>query len=189
MDEIETDRLYLRHFIPDDLDELAVIFSDPAVLNYLIPSRAATREETNAALLSMIRHWERHNYGRWAVIDRATNKLIGYGGLRCFDGTPELVYLLRRDYWGYGLATEIALGCLEYGFTRHRFERIIAVTQPGNVGSRRVMEKVGLSYERDTTFMDIKVVLYSITLESYLSRHLTMSAADSSSNLSIAGHK
>lgn len=189
MDEIETPRLQLRHFNRNDLDELALIFSDPLVLKYLSPNRAATREETHTALLSIIRHWERHGYGRWAVVHQATQKLIGYGGLRCFDGTPELVYLLSRPYWGCGLATEIARGCLEYGFIQHRFERIVALTRPDNLASRRVMEKIGLSYQRRDKFFDIDVVLYDLTRDAYLSQSLATYAADSSHTLSTTSVK
>jgi ribosomal-protein-alanine N-acetyltransferase len=186
MEEIETDRLRLRLFTPGDLDELAVIFSDPLVLKYLATGQPATREESQTALLSIIRHWERHGYGRWAVVHRATNKLIGYGGLRSFDGTPELVYLLAKEYWGHGLATELARGCLEYGFMHHRFERIIALTRPENLASRRVMEKAGLSFVRNTTFLNIDVVLYSILRQNYLAQSLIAGGYDSSPNLSAA---
>jgi ribosomal-protein-alanine N-acetyltransferase len=177
MDEIETDRLRLRIFTPDDLDELALIFSDPLVLKYLQPGRAASREETDTALLSMIRHWQRHGYGRWAVVHRSTQKLIGYGGLRCFDGTPELVYLLARPYWNRGFATELANRCLEYGFMRHEFEHIIALTRPRNMASRRVMEKIGMRYEQRTNVFNIDVVKYCLTREAYLSQTLSMQAA------------
>ncbi|HEX8494303.1 MAG TPA: GNAT family N-acetyltransferase [Pyrinomonadaceae bacterium] len=186
MDEIETPRLQLRCFNRDDLDELALIFSDPLVLKYLEPRRAATRQETETALLSMISHWQRHGYGRWAVIHQATQKLIGYGGLRSFDGTPELVYLLARPYWGCGLATEIARGCLEYGFMQHRFERIIALTRPNNLASRRVMEKTGLIYQRHDIVFNLDVVLYALTRDEYLSQSLAAYAPDSCSNLSTA---
>ncbi|HEX8000070.1 MAG TPA: GNAT family N-acetyltransferase [Pyrinomonadaceae bacterium] len=174
MNEIKTSRLHLRQFTPDDLDELAVIFSDPLVLKYLQPAKAATREETNTALLSMIRHWQRHGYGRWAVMHRPTRKLVGYGGLRCFDGTPELVYLLARNFWNCGLATELARACLEYGFLQHSFERVIAVARPENLASRRVMEKVGFTYERIASFFDIEVAFYSLTRSAYFAQSLAM---------------
>jgi ribosomal-protein-alanine N-acetyltransferase len=185
-DEIDTHRLHLRPFTTDDLNDLALIFSDPLVLKYLSPNRAVTREETNTALLSMISHWQRHGYGRWAVVHQETNELIGYGGLRCFDGTPELVYLLARKYWGCGLATELARGCLDYGFTRRGFERIVALTRPDNLASRRVMEKIGLSFERAAKFFEIDAVLYGITLDRYLSQSLAACASDSSGKLSSA---
>lgn len=184
MDEIETSRLQLRHFTLDDLDELAAIFSDSLVLKYLANGQAVTREETESALLSMIRHWQRHGYGRWAVVQRETQKLIGYGGLRNFEGTPELVYLLARPYWNCGLATEIARGCLEFGFMRKNFERIVALTRPNNVASRRVMEKAGLSYERNDNYFNIDVVVYSLTRSSYLSPSLALCATEAPGNLS-----
>ena len=186
MDEIETPRLQLRHFNRTDLDELALIFSDAVVLKYLVPNRAATREETLTALLSMISHWQRHGYGRWAVVHQETQKLIGYGGLRSFDGTPELVYLLARPYWGLGFATEIAQGCLEYGFMQQNFERIIALTRPDNLASRRVMEKVGLSFEKSDKFFDLDVVLYALTRDEYLSQTLAARPTDFSNSLSSA---
>lgn len=186
MDEIHTRRLWLRRFTPDDLDELALIFSDPLVLKYLTPGRAATREETKHVLLSMTRHWQRHGYGRWAVVEQCTQRLIGYGGLRCFDGTPELVYLLDRPYWNCGFATEIARGSLDYGFMQRKFERIIALARPDNLASRRVMEKAGMSYERDANFFDVDVVLYAMTRSQYLTQSLTLCAPPPSHNLTNA---
>lgn len=184
MDEIETSRLQLRLFTLDDLNELAAIFSDSLVLKYLANGQGATREETETALLSMIRHWQRHGYGRWAVVHRETQKLIGYGGLRNFEGTPELVYLLARPYWNCGLATEIARGCLEFGFMQKNFERIVAFTRPNNLASRRVMEKAGLSFERNDTYFNIDVVVYALTRSSYLSPSIALCATDAVSNLS-----
>ena len=189
MDEIETPRLNLRPFTTDDLDELADIFSDPLVLKYLATGQAATREESETALLSIIRLWQRHGYGRWAVVHRATQKLIGYGGLRNFEGTPELVYLLARPYWNCGIATEIARGCLEYGFLYQKFERIVAFTRPDNLASRRVMEKVGLSYQRHDNYYNIDVVVYALTRSSYLSQSLPLYAAPASCQLSTAALK
>ncbi|MDX6694679.1 MAG: hypothetical protein QOF02_2282 [Blastocatellia bacterium] len=185
MDEIETTRLCLRQFTTGDLDALAGIFSDSLVLKYLATGTAATREETEAALLSIIRHWRLNGYGRWAVADRVTQKLIGYGGLRNFDGTPELVYLLDRPYWGRGLATEIARACLEYGFMRQKFERIIAFAQPGNLASLRVMEKAGMKFDRNDNFFNIDVVVHSLTRAEYLTQSLVVCApADAAASLS-----
>jgi len=108
MDQLETPRLRLRMFASNDLEELSRIFSDPEVVKHLHPDHPLTRAETEAVLKSYIRHWRQNNYGRWAVVHKRTGKLIGYGGLRNAEGTPELVYLLARPYWGYGLATEMA---------------------------------------------------------------------------------
>lgn len=168
---IETDRLLLRQFTPGDLDELHLIFSDPDVVKYMKPSVPASRQETECALDSIIRHWDRHGFGRWAVAFKRSGRLIGYGGLRNLEGMPELVYLLAKPYWRMGLATEIARACLKWGFEERGFENIIAVTRPEHAVSRRVMEKVGMTFERDARIHEIDVVLYSISRE----KHRTLS--------------
>lgn len=169
MIEIETARLYLRLLTPDDLDELYPIFSNMEVVKYLKTGEDVSREDTQRALNSIIKHWEKHGFGRWGVVEKATGKLIGYGGLRNLYGMPELVYLLDKPYWGIGLATEIAKACLKWGFEKQRFERIVAVTRHEHAASRRVMEKVGMVYERDETLHDVEVVLYSISRATYQS--------------------
>ncbi len=65
MPVIETDRLLLRMFRPDDLDELARLFSDPDVLRYVGDGKPVNREETDKALKSIIKHWTTHGFGRW----------------------------------------------------------------------------------------------------------------------------
>lgn len=193
MIEIETARLHLRHFTPGDLDDLYPIFSDPDVLTYMKTGEPASRAETERALSSIIKHWEQHGFGRWAVVDKETGKLIGYGGLRNLEGTPELVYLLARAYWGKGLATEIARASLKWGFEERHFERIVAVTRPNHAASRRIMEKVGMIYEKDARYLDVDVVLYSISHLTYQLRRVLdkvpiSCVADSNSSRRPAEH-
>src|SRR4051812_45981791 len=122
MHERDTERLQLRLFRPEDLDDLSLIFSDPDVVRYLGSGQPASRAETEVALQSIIKHWDNYGFGRWAAIYKPTQKLIGYCGLRSYHGTPELVYLLSKPYWGAGLATEMARASLKYGFEDKQFE-------------------------------------------------------------------
>ena len=88
----------------EDLDDLDSIFSKPDVMKYLgLQGQPMTREETETALVSMIKHWERHGYGRLAVISKVDGQLIGCAGLRNFEDEAELVYLIDSPYWGQGL--------------------------------------------------------------------------------------
>lgn len=150
--ERETARLLLRGFAPADLDDLAAILHKPEVMKFLGAGQAVERAEAEEALHSMNRHWERHGFGRWAVVHKAERKLIGFAGLRSFHGTPELMYLLDRAYWGLGLATEVAEFCLHFGFREQGFDRITAFVRAGNVASRRVIMKVGMRFERKMKF-------------------------------------
>ena len=167
MREIETPRLQLRQFVPNDLDELYRLYSDPDLMRY-IGKGIRTKNETETALLSILKHYE-HGFGMWAVISKDDNKLIGRCGLCFLDNTPEveLGYLLDKSYWRKGLATEASHASLNYGFEVVKLDKIIAIAQPENIASRRVMEKVGMKYEKDAYFYNKDVVYYAISRAVY----------------------
>jgi len=164
---IETDRLRLRLFQPQDLDELASMFSDAQVMRYVADGKPAGRDVAEKALTSVIDHWRRHGFGRWAAEDKQTRQFVGFGGLRSLFGMPEVVYHLATAYWGKGLATELGQASLRYGFEEHRFEKIVAIAKPENAASIRVMEKLGMHYEMNTSYYDIDVVQYTLAREEY----------------------
>jgi ribosomal-protein-alanine N-acetyltransferase len=164
---IETARLRLRMFRPEDLDSLAVMFSDPLVMRYVADGKPAGRDVADKALTSVIAHWQREGFGRWAAEDKDTNQFLGFGGLRSLFGLPEVVYHFSPPNWGKGLATELARASLRYGFEEHRFERIVAVAKPENAASIHVMEKLGMRYEMHTSYYDIDVVQYTIARDDY----------------------
>jgi ribosomal-protein-alanine N-acetyltransferase len=168
MHEVETARLRLRMFTLDDLDALSLLFADPEVMQHLgkdcLP---VSKDETDLALQSMIRHWQKHGFGRWAVEDKEERRLIGYAGIRSLEGEAELVYLLAKEYWGRGLGTEVARACLKYGFTEKRFDSILALARPLNLRSRKVMENIGMKFEKVATYFDIEVVQYVIHCQDY----------------------
>ena len=159
---IETERLRLRPFVSEDFDDLFDLFSDPAVMTYLHPARPLETYEVRVALDSMIRHWERHGFGRCALILKETGKMIGFGGLRSLDGVPEVVYALARRYWNKGLATESAKASLRFGFEQFGFEKIVAITKPDNLVSRHILAKIGLLYQCDTVFYGHHLSYYEI---------------------------
>ena len=142
MPEIETARLRLRHLILDDLDALFGIYSNSEVMKYV--GNARTKDETLAALVSMIEHWK-HGFGMWAIIHKDSSKFIGRCGLCFLDNTPEieLGYTLDKPYWNMGLATEASLAILKYGFEQIGLKQIVAIAKPENIASVRVMRKVG----------------------------------------------
>jgi ribosomal-protein-alanine N-acetyltransferase len=80
----------------------------------------------------------------------------------------ELGYTLSKDVWGKGLATEAALASVAFGFERLRLPRIVAIAHPPNRASRRVMEKVGMRFERQGPYQDVECVWYAIGRDDYL---------------------
>lgn len=167
MPSIETSRLILRMFTPDDLDGLYSLFSDPDVVRYVGTGETASRAETESALQSIMKHWERHGFGRWAILDKRAQKFMGYGGLRMLIDTPEVVYHFAKAYWGMGFATEMARASLRYGFEDKGFERILAVAKPENLASIRVMEKIGMTYDKHTAYYGFPVVQYVMLRENF----------------------
>jgi RimJ/RimL family protein N-acetyltransferase len=144
---IETERLVLRRFTPGDLDALVGLRADPLVMRYIGDQ---SREKVEQRLGYYISHYEPHGFGMWAVIDKTTAALIGWCGLIFLDQTPEVEvgYGVAREHWGKGLMTEAARACLRYGFEQAALERIVAVAMPENSASRRIMEKLGMRYEK-----------------------------------------
>jgi len=163
MPSIETERLLLRKFRPDDLDELAKLFSDPDVMRYVGNGQPIDRDESERALKSIIRHWESQGFGRWAVVNKQTREFTGFGGLRSLFDTPEVVYHFSKANWGKGLATELARATLRFGFEDRGLDRIVAVAKPENSASIHVMQKLGMRFEMKTIYYNIEVVQYEIT--------------------------
>ncbi len=168
--EIETPRLRLRQFTIDDLDDLHHIYSHPDLSKYMPNEKPLSLEETRAAIKSLTDNWEENHFGVWAVIYKEQEKLIGHCGLKFLENTPEVQigYLLLKSYWTRGLGTEAASAALKYGFEVVNLQKIVAVAKPENIASRRVLEKVGMKYEKDAYYYENNVVYYSISRETYL---------------------
>jgi RimJ/RimL family protein N-acetyltransferase len=139
---IVTPRLTLRAFAPGDQAAMQRIYADPLVMLH-IDTRG---EDPSTWVAAYIRHQRDHGYGFWAVEERATGELIGEAGLAPFDGHGpqlELGYLLRRDAWGRGLATEAAAACCHAAFAQLGADELLAVVDVGNDASLRVAQKLG----------------------------------------------
>ncbi len=166
---IETRRLTLRPFTLDDLDRLAAILADPDVTRYLPGGNPRTREQTEKTLRFIIGHWEQHGFGWWAVTDKASQKLIGWCGLKFIDTTNEVevLYLFARPHWGQGYATEAATASLRYGFEELELERIMALAVPENTASRCVMEKLGMRYVKTAVYYNLDLAVYALARQAF----------------------
>lgn len=167
--EIETERLRLRAFTPDDLDELYQVFGDAEVMRYISGGRPRSLEDTRTGLLRSLEGWRERGFGLWAVTIKESGKVIGYCGLIFLDETPEVevAYGLARAFWGMGYATEAARAGLRFGFEVVKLERIVAVVNPGNVSSQRVLEKLGMVYSRQAHHYDEDLMYYEIYAEGF----------------------
>jgi ribosomal-protein-alanine N-acetyltransferase len=113
-------------------------------------SKLLSREECNAGIRRNEAHFDKHGFGFWAVEIIQVTPFIGFVGLRDVDyQTPftpavEIAWRLAAEHWNQGYATEAARAALKFGFESVTLAEIVSFTVPGNVPSRRVMEKLGM---------------------------------------------
>lgn len=164
---LETDRLFLRQFCESDFEDLYSLFSDPDVMRF-VGYGVQDRQDTKRILRRMMRHWQKHGFGIWALILKADGKFVGRCGIGHLHNMKdvELAYALARPYWGQGLATEAVRQTLQYAFEVLRLPRVLGVARPENLASRKVMEKVGMTFQRFGEYDGLDAVMYSIERES-----------------------
>jgi RimJ/RimL family protein N-acetyltransferase len=162
---IETDRLILREFQQIDFKELAPILADPKVMKFATTGVHSV-EQVQRKIANFIACYEKYGFGKWAVILKESNRLIGYCGIAVeqIDGKDEkeLGYRLDSSYWRQGLATEAASASVKYGFEHLNLLYVIGVVERANTASARVLGKVGMRYERTTIFHGVEMDLYQV---------------------------
>ncbi len=160
---LETDRLLLREFTFSDADDLALIICDPETMRFY--PRPFSREEVDEWIERRISSYEQYGHGVWAVILKDEKKFVGDCGLMIqeVDGVEELEvgYQFNKSYWGRGLATEAARGCMDYAFNQLGRRRIISMIRPENIPSRRVAERNGLDIEKEVFWKGYQHLVYA----------------------------
>lgn len=159
---LETERLLIRDWVPDDWKRYQPLATDPRVLRYIGCGEPSPEDRIKPFVLGGIEKANTRGWILWPVIHREDAELIGFCGFA--DGFPpdvEIGWRLRPEYWGQGLATEIASAVMEYGWRRFQFDRLIAVIQPANRASVRVAEKLGMSLETSFVHQGIEVLRYA----------------------------
>ena len=151
---LETERLVLRRFTADDVDNLVELDSDPDVMHFINGGRPTPRREIEDDVLpAYLGYYERFaGYGFWAAMEKSSGRFAGWFHFRpATDARPdevELGYRLRKSFWGKGYATEGSRALIQKGFDELGVRRVVAFTMVVNVASRRVMEKAGLRLVR-----------------------------------------
>ena len=149
-----TARLALRRFTPDDLDVLHRLYSDPEVARYVGGTK--TREQAQEMLDQRILAYydAQPGLGVWMTLERASGACVGMHLLNNIQGEThiQLGYVLFKDHWGRGYATEMSVALMRYGFVVAGLERIVAITDLANGDSQRVLLKAGLQRRGERRF-------------------------------------
>ncbi|MCO6511320.1 MAG: GNAT family N-acetyltransferase [Aridibacter famidurans] len=162
---LRTERLSMRPFEESDLEWLISHRANEDVVQFLGGLLKQTPEFVEKRMRFYMECFEEFGFSMCVTSLLETDRRIGVTGLQPLENTGEIEvgYAFDKDQWGKGLATECGIGWLRYGFSVAGLERIVAVCDPENTGSRRVMEKIGMSYE-DTAFSyGFPVVRYGVS--------------------------
>jgi RimJ/RimL family protein N-acetyltransferase len=167
--QLDTERLVMRGFRDDDLDELAAISADPEVTKWVGDENGLSREDTWRRMAYFVGHWELRGFGQWALIERETGRLVGRAGLLRPDGWPglEVGWLVAREHWGRGFAPEAGRASIEWAREELGADHIISLIEDSNERSARVAEKLGMTVEGRTRIVNkqFEVRIFGMDLE------------------------
>lgn len=167
----ETDRLFLRKMNETDVDAVFAMRSDEEIMRFIRPIQTQ-KKETESWIKLISSRWESEKLGFCAIIEKSTKSFAGWCGLWRLNetGETEIGYALLKEFWGKGYAVEAAAAFLKYGFEELNLEKIVAVADPVNRNSRRVMELIGMKFDYIGYFYERDLVHYSILREDFLAQ-------------------
>ena len=128
--------------------------------------QAPSKERITEICERHLQHWARYGFGMWQMFETATGDYIGQCGIRNYllqeESAIEIFFALRSPYFRQGFGTEVARAVIEIGFRDVGAESLVGFTLPDNIGSRRLMEKLGMQYESVIEHAGLPHVLYRI---------------------------
>jgi len=161
---LDTPRLSMRSWHDDDLDAYAAMCADPEVMRHMGDGSTLSRADSWRQMAMFVGHWQLRGFGMWAVEERDTRCFIGRVGLHQPEGWPglEVGWMLARDTWGRGYATEAGRAALRYAWEVLGVDHVISVIAAENVASVRVAERLGETPEGTFDLNGRDVLLYGI---------------------------
>lgn len=161
---LETSRLILREFEPDDADALAQVLSDPVTMQYY--PAPYDRAGVENWIARNRQRYEHDAVGLWAMLLKGTGELIGDCGIlrQLVEGEffYEIGYHLRKGHWGRGYATEAARACRDWGFANLTAEMMISLIRPENIRSQRVAERNGMTVWKQVEWRGLRHSVFSV---------------------------
>jgi len=174
---VETERLLLRDIIESDVNDLYELDSNHKVHKYLGNNPVKTLAKSKEIIKDIHEQYKNNGIGRWAVILKSTNEFLGWSGLKYEDynindkdGYYDIGYRFKEQHWGKGYATESAQASLDYGFNILGWDKICGAAQIENIGSNKVLQKIGLNFIESFIYKTTHCHWYELTREEYLAK-------------------
>jgi [ribosomal protein S5]-alanine N-acetyltransferase len=163
---IETDRMFLSPASESDATELQQMWAQPGVRKYLCDDLIWPLSQVQEMLVQSATAFKEGSYGIWIARLKQPETIVGFTGFWPFFEPPEiqLIYGLSSDYWGKGLATEMARAMLVYGFQTYGFATISASADLPNTASIAVMERLGMTFDKQMTHEGKEIIFYKIPI-------------------------
>jgi RimJ/RimL family protein N-acetyltransferase len=161
---LETPRLLLRPLRDDDLDAYAEMTGDPEVMRHIGDGHVLDEGQAWREIATHLGHWQLRGFGQWALERRADGRLLGRAGLWMPAGWPglEVGWMLRREAWGNGYATEAGAASVEWAWDSLEATSLISLIKPRNAASIRVAERLGMRPARTITLLGQEARVFSL---------------------------
>lgn len=161
---IETERTIMRKLTKEDAKDFYTLNLDDEVLKYT-GDKPFENIQASIHFLTNYDQYEKYGVGRLAVIDKATTKFIGWCGLKYSKDKYEydIGFRFYRSYWNKGYATETSKKCLDFGFNELGIEKVVGRAMKENIGSIKVLEKIGMKFKEKFDFDGREGVIYEQT--------------------------
>ena len=174
---IETPRLWLREYTPEDAADILRLNSDASIMRFANKKPTASLDEALDNIAVFQKQYAEQGYGRWAVILKTTGEHVGYCGLkyRHAEADPrrdftDIGYRFERAHWKSGFAAEAARACLEYGFETLNLQRLVGCAPIENKQSIRVLERIGLQFYSNFLLEGKLTAWYQLWREAYFAQ-------------------
>jgi RimJ/RimL family protein N-acetyltransferase len=164
MQALASERLLLRMFRQSDFDAYAEMCADPDVMRFLSDGQPLSRADAWRNLALVVGHWQLRGFGLWAVEEKRTGSFVGRVGCWQPEGWPgfEVGWVLGRQFWGKGYATEAALRAVDFAFNTLGRERVISLIQPENSASVAVALRLGMRFDGYAEVLSQPVLVYGL---------------------------
>ena len=174
---LETERLILREIRETDLNGMFELDSNAEVHRYLGNKPISTKSKALEYIKFIQQQYKELGIGRFACIEKSTGNFIGWSGLKLNTGEKEKLngykdfidigYRFIPKYWRKGYGFESAKACLHFGFSEMKYEIINAAALIDNIGSNKILQKIGLQFVNEFTFENDKANWYELKKEDY----------------------
>ncbi len=174
---LETERLILREFRESETEGIFELDSNAEVHKYLGNNPITTYKQAEDIITFFEEQYKERGIGRFAAFEKESGEFIGWSGLKLNTGEKEelngftdfidIGYRFIPRFWGKGYASESAFACLDFGFKEMNYDIIYGAADVENIGSNKILQKIGLQFVNEFGFKGVDVNWYELKKSDY----------------------